>query len=143
MTFGDELAAVLPELREMAEDRMRTTFAIQFQNGYDPDPDTDTDVPVYVTFLETIGRLKSPGNVVHEADVGGRTSAEVSRVLSIPATSPDPWADERSAHGVTALVTAVAPSDDPSMLGARLTLSGPAPGSQTTARRLQVTEVTS
>lgn len=141
MSLGADLLPGLYALREAAESRMLTTIAIQFNTGTTTDPDTDADVPVYETFLETKSRIKSPGNVVRESDAGGRTAAEVSRVLSIPVDSPDPWADERSQHGVTALVTVIHPTDDPSLLGARLTLTGPAPGSQTTARRLEVTEV--
>lgn len=141
MNLGDELAAVLPELREMAESRMRSTFEIQFEVGTTLDPDTDADVPVYETFETTRGRIKSPGNVVHESEVGGRTAAEVTRILSIPVDTPDPWMDPRSRYGVTALCTAIDDTDDPTLLGRRVKLSGPAPGSQTTARRLQITEV--
>ncbi len=144
VSLGADLVPGLVELRVEAESRMKTTFEFQYKVGTTPDPVTDADVPNYVTAFVTKGRLKSPGNVVHESEVGGRTAAEVSRILSIPVSSADPWADDRAAYGVTALVTLIDPlTDDPSMLGARLTLSGPAPGSQTTARRYEVTEVVS
>ena len=67
----------------------------------------------------------------------------MTRELHIPVNSTDPWADPRSARGVFALITAIHPTDDPTLLNQRVTLSGPAPGSQTTARRLEITEVVS
>lgn len=131
------------EGRQMAESRMWTTVEIQYQTGTAPDPETDSDVPVYTTAFETKARIKSGSRMVALAEAGGRTAAETTRELHIPAMSADPWADPRSARGVTALVTVVHATDDPTLLGARLTLSGPGPGSQTTARRLQITEVVS
>lgn len=141
MDFGEDVLSALPELRAMAEARMKTTWAIQYKTAETTvDPATDADVPVYVTTFVTKGRLKSPGLMITQAEVGGRTAAESKRELHIPVGSPDPWADDRSALGVTALCTAIDSTDDPSMLGIRVTLIGPAPGSQTTARRLQVSE---
>lgn len=139
--FAQVVAQTTFEGRALAESRMLTTVAIQYETGVTPDPVTDADVPTYTTAFSTKSRIKSPGLVMGLAEAGGRTAAESKRELDIPATSADPWADVRSAHGVTALVTAVDPTDDPTLLGVRLVLSGPAPGSQTTARRLQVTEV--
>lgn len=143
MTFADDVDSIVIEGRELAEARMRTTVEIQYEVGTEPDPDTDADIPVYETAFETKARIKSGARLIALAEVGGRTAAETTRELHIPALSEDPWVDPRSAHGVTALVTAVHTTDDPTLLGARLTLSGPGPGSQTTARRLQITEVVS
>lgn len=139
--FATQVDSIVFEGRAMAEARMKTTCEIQYQDGTAVDPDTDSDVPVYVAAFESKCRVKVAGLVIAEAEAGGRTTAKSTRELHIPATSSDPWSDPRSHHGVTALITAVHPTDDPSLLGARLSLSGPAPGSQTTARRLQVTEV--
>lgn len=141
MAFAEDVDSIVLEGRELAEARMRTTVEIQYETGTEPDPETDSDAPVYETAFETKARIKSGARMVTLSEVGGRTSAETTRELHIPALSEDPWADPRSAHGVTALVTAVHATDDPTLLGARLTLSGPGPGSQTTARRLQITEV--
>lgn len=118
---------------------MRTTVAIQFESGVTPDPVTGSDVPTYTTEFTTRARVSvGRGLAVRDAEVGGRTAAEVVRELHIPVDSPA-VGPRRSA-----LVTAVDPRvDDPTLLGARLILSGSAPGSQTTARRLQVTEVVS
>lgn len=115
---------------------MLTTVAIQHQSGTTPDPVTGSDVPTYVTDFTTQARVSiGRGLAVRDTEAGGRTAAEITRELHIPADSPAIPA------GAFALVTAVHPTDDPTLLGARLRLSGPAPGSQTTARRLQVTEV--
>lgn len=142
--FAEAITQTVLDGRALAEARMLTTCEIQYDTGETtPDPITGSETPIYVTAFSTKSRVKSAGLVVHTNEVGGRTAAESTRQLHIPALSVDPWADPRSARGVTALITAVHPTDDPSLLGARLTLSGPAPGSQTTARRLQVTEVVS
>lgn len=113
----------------------------QYETGTTPDPDTDTDVPTYETAFESKARIKAGDRVITLAEVGGRTAGESTRELHIPIASADPWDDPRSANGVTFLVTEVSTLDDPTLLDARLTLSGPAPGSQTTTRRLQITEV--
>lgn len=134
-------ATDMAEFRAMAESRMSLTGEFQYETGTTPDPETDTDVPVYATAFESMARVKAGARQVALREFGGRTSAESTRELHIPVSSADPWADPRSAQGVTFLVTEVSTLDDPTLLGARLTLSGPAPGSQTTARRLQITEV--
>lgn len=123
---------------------MLTTCAIQYDTGSATiDSATDSEVKVYETAWSTRCRIKSGGLVVNESEAGGRTSAQVTRELHIPVGSIDPWADPRAALGVYALITAVHSTDDPTLLGQRVTLSGPAPGSQTTARRLQITEIVS
>ena len=70
-----------------------------------------------------------------DAEAGGRTVTTIRRELHIPVTSP------AVPMGAVAVCTAVDATTDPTLLGAKLTLDGPAPGSQTTARRLQVSEV--
>lgn len=121
-----------------AEARMLTTVAIQTVTGTTSDPNTGSDVPTYATSFTTVARVSvGRGLAVRGAEVGGRTAAEVVRELQIPVSSPVIPA------GASALVTAVHATDDPTLLGARLILSGSAPGSQTTARRLEVTEIVS
>lgn len=142
--FALEVAAALNEGRALAESRMLTTCAIQYDTGStDIDPATDSEIKVYETAFSTKCRVKSPGLQVNEAEAGGRTSATVTRELHIPVNSPDPWDSPDAALGVFALITAVDATDDPTLLGQRVRLSGPAPGSQTTARRLEITEVVS
>lgn len=94
------------------------------------------ETPESDLLFTTPGRLKvSEGLSVRDAEVGGRTSASVVRILGIPVDSP------ATRTGDIAVCVAVHPTTDPTLLNARLRLDGPAPGSQTTARRLQVTEV--
>lgn len=117
---------------------MLDTFEIRL---YSPDDTTydaanDETTNTYEVLFTTPGRLKTSGVVgVRETEVGGRTSGLSVRTLSIPVASPfvPPLA--------VAVCTAVHATTDPTLLGATLTLDGPAPGSQMTARRLQVSEV--
>lgn len=123
---------------------MLTTCAIQYDTGStDIDPATDSEIKVYETTFSTKCRIKSTALLVRLNEVGGRTSGETSRELHIPVNSADPWDSPDAARGVFALITAVDPTDDPTLLGQRVRLSGPAPGSQTTARRLEITEIVS
>ncbi len=97
---------------------------------------TGEESPVYVTRFTTKCRVKvSNGLSARESDVGGRTAVEVTRQLHIPVGSP------AVQPGDIAVITSVHKTSDPTLAGATLVLAGPAPGSQTTARRLQVSEV--
>ena len=121
---------------------MLDTFVVEQATGgyvYDPAANGGTggDVEEYDTLFTTPGRLKASGLAVREAEAGSRTVVSVTRELHIPVDSPPVPA------GAIARCTAVDPTSDPTKLGARLRLSGAAPGSQTTARRLEVTEVLS
>lgn len=118
---------------------MLDTFAIGVPTGGTVyDPATQTEVDEIDPLFTTRGRVKSPsGLVARESQAGGRTVVEVTRALHIPVGSPV------VPVGAIAVCTVVDSSSDPSLLNARLRLAGPAPGSQTTARRLEVTEVLS
>lgn len=124
-----------------AEARMLDTWAIGTDAGWAYDPAADggkgADVQTVDALFTTKGRLKVPGNVVRESDAGGRTVVETRRELHIPVSSP------AVPVGAVAQCTAVHETSDPTMLGVIVRLSGPAPGSQTTARRLEVVEVLS
>lgn len=92
--------------------------------------------PQYAVRFTTKCRVKvSDGLSVHESEVGGRAAVEVTRQLHIPVKSG------AVQPGDIAVITSVHATSDPTLLGATLVLAGPAPGSQTTARRLQVSEV--
>lgn len=132
------VTAAVASGRQAAEKRMLDTFVVeQATGGYAYDEDSGTDVEVFAALFTTKGRVKSSGLAVREAEAGARTVVSVTRELHIPVDSP------AIPTGAVARCTAVDPSSDPTLLGARLRLSGPAPGSQTTARRLEVTEVLS
>lgn len=125
--------------RRAAEARMLDTFDIKVPAGTGKpayDPTSKTTSPAYTVLFTTRGRVKAGvGLTVREAEVAGRTSAAVVRELHIPASSP------LVPPGAIAFCTAVDATSDPTLLGALLRLAGPAPGSQTTARRLEVTEI--
>lgn len=127
-------AAEVEEDRAEAEARMLDTFDIKLPTG--TAYVGGEDVTTYDDLFTTPGRVKVSGGLsAHTSQVGERTSVEVSRELHIPVDSA-----EVPALAV-AVCTAVHTTSDPTLLGATLTLAGPAPGSQTTARRLQVTQV--
>ena len=141
VTLQSAIAAELPYLRAEAEARMLDTFDIGVPSGgytYDPAANGGTggDVETIEPLFTTAGRVKVGGGLAaREAEAGGRTVTTVIRELHIPVDS------DAVPVGAVAVCTAVDPTSDPTLLGARLRLSGPAPGSQTTARRLQVEEI--
>jgi hypothetical protein len=139
VTLQAAIEAELPFLRAEAEARMLDEFAVMISTGgWVFDPDLGEDVEELALLFTTLGRVKVEGGLaVRAAEVGGRTSASVVRSLHIPVTS------DTVPVGAVAFCTAVHATSDPTLLGARLTIGGPAPGSQTTARRLEVTEVLS
>lgn len=114
---------------------MLDTFDIGFPTGgFTYDPALKQDVEVIEPLFTTQGRVKAGTRQIGNSEAGGRTVVTVTRELHIPVDSPAVPA------GAIAVCTAVDPSSDPTLLDARLRLSGAAPGSQTTARRLEVTE---
>ena len=137
--LADDIARVLPELRREAEARMLDTAEIRRKTGnMTQDPDTGSETPEYAAAFTTACRVSAGrGLAVRDAEVGGRTIAEATRELHIPVDSPEVLPDD------IAVITAVHATSDPTLLNATLTFAGAAPGSQTTARRLQVDEVLS
>jgi hypothetical protein len=129
-------AAELERDRAEAESRMLDTFAIKLSLGVNYNPATGNNEETFEDLFATNGRIKaSSGLVARESEAGGRTVVTVTRELHIPIDSP------AVPTGAVAICTAVHNTSDPTLLDARLRLAGPAPGSQTTARRLEVTEV--
>lgn len=114
---------------------MLDTWTIGTDLGWTYDPDLGEDVQTVTPLFTTAARLKVTANVVQDDQVGGRTSVVTRRELHIPVGSP-----EAPANAV-AQCTAIHSTTDPTVLGTIVRLSGPAPGSQTTARRLSVEEV--
>ena len=129
--------AEVEEDRALAESRMLDAFAIMVATGgWVYDEEAGEDVEELALLFMTPGRVKVEGGLaVRDSEVGGRTSASVVRTLSIPVAS------DAVPAGAYAICDAVHETSDPTLLGARLRIGGPAPGSQTTARRLQVEEV--
>jgi hypothetical protein len=116
---------------------MLDTFEVRvYSEGWHYDPVAEEDVQDYEVLFTTPGRVKVGGGLAaNQSEAGGRTVVTVTREWHIPVDSPAIPANAE------AYCTAVHVTSDPTLLNARLTLAGPAPGSQTTARRLQVSEV--
>lgn len=138
MTISAAIAAELPFLRAEAEARMLDTFAVMEDLGVEYNPATGNDEQTYALLFNTVGRAKVGGGLAAgTSEAGGRTVVTVTRELHIPTSSP------AVPVGAVAFCTAAHETSDATLLGAGLRLDGPSPGSQTTARRLQVSEVLS
>lgn len=135
MTLNDAIAAELPFLRAQAESRMVDTWTIGADLGYELID--GVEVQQVTPLFTTKARLRERGNVVQETQVGERTAIETRRELHIP------WNSPAAPVNAVAQCTEVDATSDPTLLGTIVRLSGPAPGSQQTARRLQVVEVLS
>lgn len=115
---------------------MFDTFDIALPLGPQYNPATGNTEEAFNALFTTRGRVKSRSALAsREAEAGGRTAVTVVRELHIPIDSP------AVPVGAVAVCTAVHATSDPTLLGAALRLAGPSPGSQTTARRLEVEEV--
>lgn len=137
MTLESAIEAQLPYLRGEAEARMVDTWAIGADLGWTYDDDLGEDVQTVTALFTTKARLKVTAGVALESNVGDRTSVETRRELHIPIGSPE------APVNAVAQCTAIHATSDPTLLGTIVRLTGPAPGSQTTARRLDVVEVLS
>lgn len=135
MTLQAAINAELPFLRAEAEARMLDTWTIGADVGWTYDDGAGEDVQTVTPLFTTAGRLKASNNVVLASEAGGRTVTETRRELHIPVAS------DAVPAGAVAQCTAVHETSDPTMLNIIVRLDGPAPGAQTTARRLQVSEV--
>ena len=134
VTLQSAIDAELPFLRAEAESRMLDTWAIgTATTAYDDV--VGEDVQTVTPLFTTKGRLKVSGNVVRDSEAGDRTVVTTRRELHIPVSSP------AAPTNAVAECTAVHATSDPTLLGTIVRLAGPAPGSQTTARRLEVEEV--
>lgn len=132
-----EVVGAVTAGRAAAESRMLDTFDIKTPSGFAYNPATGKDEATFALLFTTKGRVKAGGLVANESQAGDRTVVTVTRELHIPVGSA------AVPVGAVAFCTAVHQTSDPTLAGARLRLSGPAPGSQTTARRLQVSEAIS
>lgn len=137
MILQSAIEAELPFLRREAEARMVDTWVIGEDGGWAYNPETGKDEQTITNPVTVCGRLKVVGNVVRESEAGGRTVVETRRELHIPVCSPD------IPVNAVARCTQAHPTSDPTLLNTVVRLAGPAPGSQTTARRLEVVEVLS
>jgi hypothetical protein len=130
-----DVSGALTAGRRAAEARMLDTFAIRKPAGYGMVNGVETQT--YTDLFTTKGRVKNSGTVVRDAQAGDRTVATVIRELHIP------WGSPVIPTNAVAVCTAVDATSDPTLLGAVMRIDGSAPGSQMTARRLQISEVLS
>lgn len=136
--LADDITQALPELRAHAESRMLDSFLIgHYGDGWVYDDLLEQDVREFIVAFPTKGRVKVTVAMPQASEVGARTSYETRRELHIPTGSP------ATPDNAVARCVAIHRTTDPTLLGAELSITGPAPGSQTTARRLTVTEVIS
>lgn len=131
------LAATLARGREAATARMLDTVELGYPTGGTRyDHAAQAEVETYEPLLTTRCRVRVRGALGEsETEVGGRVAAEIVSELDIPWDSPPVPA------GTVGVITAVDQTSDPTLLHTRLRVEGAAPGSQTTARRLRVSEV--
>jgi len=140
--FSDAIASGQAILRAEAEARMKDTCKFKVESGRsDPDPQTGAQTPTY-TYLHSGQafpcRIKVySAQMLREQDSGGRTVVETVRELHIP------WDAPSIPAGARVEMTSVHASSDPTLAGGLFAVTGPAAGSQTNARRLQITEVVS
>lgn len=117
---------------------MVDTYSIQQSGGL---AYTDgEEVETWTELFQTPGRLAvqdvQDGAYASRQEVAGRTADEVARVLHIPVD-----AEQIPAGRVSAVPVSLHATSDQTLAGARLILAPSQPGSQTTARRIRVTEV--
>lgn len=130
------IASAVARGRLAAESRMLDQWAVMVSLGVEYDPEIGEDVEEFALLFNTKARVKVLGGLaVREDEVGARTSVTVVREFHIPTSKP------AVPTGAIAFPISIHATSDPTLADASLRLDGPAPGDQTTARRLQVSEV--
>ena len=138
MSIQAGIETELPHLRAEEEARHVDLFRI---TRPDPDgrweynPATGRDEPVETFLFEAPGRVRTRTTTVVGQDVGARTAIRSTRELRIAVMFPGLRAGD-----IATCVDVDPDTSDPTLLGARLRVTGPAPGSQMTCRRYEVTE---
>ena len=128
--LGDDVAAVLPELRREAESLMVDTCAITTPGA----PTWDATNGIYtpgepVTVYEGKCRIRKPSAAPQGADSGEAAWAVDDYVLSLPILGSE---SVTNGHDVEILTSA----NDPAAVGMMLTVSGGHWQTHSTARRL-------
>ena len=138
MTVQSAIEAELPFLRAEAEARMVDTWEIGEDGGWAYNPATGRDEQTILNPITTKGRVRVFSALgAREGEAGDRTVIETRRELHVPVSTP------ALPTGAVARCTAVGATSDPTLLGTVARLGGPVPGSQTTARRIEIIEVVS
>lgn len=132
MTLNDAISEELPFLRAEAESRMTATFRAESPTRERVDGLMET---VWTSQGETPGRLDDPKD--RDITVGGVERLTFDAVLHLPLSAPLPVA------GWEYECIAVSAVDDPAMLGRRYRVVNVPVGSQKTARRVEVVDLSS
>lgn len=136
VTLGDDIAAVLPELRAQAESMMVDTCRITHPGASVWDDETGTYTPGEpVTVYEGKCRLRRPAPAPQSTDAGETEWAVDVLVLSLPIAGSEDVADGNT-------VTMLTSANDPAMVGLELSVQGGHWQTNSTARRLPVKVVT-
>ncbi len=133
MTLGDELQAVLPELRQMAESRMTTTIEIRHLTGKtDQDEETGEEVPLYVSEGELLCRIPPAKTAASSDDSGGQLVIRTEREVHISTSAAE------IPSGRILVVTQPGVGADPTLAGAMCRVVDSSGADQATARRMRV-----
>ena len=134
--IGQDIAAVLPELRREAESLMVDAVLVERPSGTTIDPDTLAEVPTYSPVYAGPGRIQRPGALSPNEQVAGGFEFDVRAVLAqLPLTAVGILAGDR----VT--VTALGPLTDPDLLGMVATVQANLTKTHPTKRTLVCEEV--
>ena len=137
MTFGDDIAAALPELRAHAESLMTDRVLVERATGTrSMDPDTLEMVDDYATVHEGAGRVQRSGQLSPHESVAGEVEFGVNALMvQLPLSA----LGIKKGHRVT--VTAVDPGSDPDLLGLVATVQANLTKTHATKRTLVCEEV--
>ena len=137
MTFGDDIAAALPELRVQAESLMTDTVLVERATGTQSmDPDTLEMTDDYATVHEGAGRVQRSGQLSPHESVAGEVEFGVNALMvQLPLSALGIRKNDR----VT--VTAVGPLSDPDLIGLVATVQANLTKTHATKRTLVCEEV--
>ena len=134
--IGDDIAAVLPELRREAESLMVDTLVVEHQTGTTVDPDSLAEVPTFSEVYSGKGRIQRSGALSPSDQVAGGFEFGIGTPL---AQLPLSATGIRKGDRVT--VTAVGPLTDPDLLGIVATVQANLTKTHPTKRTLVCEEV--
>lgn len=135
MSFGDDIAAGLTELREHAVSNMRDACVIERRTGRVLNETTLEYVDQWTPVYAGVCRVKVAGTQPAVSEPGGRTFVITDAVVQLP-IGPERFVDNDR-------VTVTVAVFDPDLVGVALSVTSREVKSQATMRRLHVSEVSS
>lgn len=135
MSFGDDIAAGLAELRVHAASNMRDACVVDRRTGRVLNEATLEYTDVWVEVYAGRCRVKVKGTQPAESEPGARTFVVTDAVVQLPVDATHYADGDR--------VTVTSCEFDPALVGVVLSVTSRDPISQATSRRLHVSEVTS